>query len=170
VPVIAVRSIESYLRLYDKQVVMMGGLYSSRTALEEEKIPILSDLPFIGELFTGKNHAREVIQLVFFVKIHIVSPDDVLYGFMYDPNEQMVDSERVADLVVDDPESKPKHEKAVVGLVDEMVASFNKTWLPASNERKKRDAMSENNGNSDNGTENKNSSAAPDAQPQQKKD
>lgn len=141
VPVISVRSIESYLRMQDRQVVMLGGLYSNRDTLQEERIPVLSDIPFLGELFTGKNHAREVIQLVFFVKIHIVSPDDVLYGFMYDPNEQMVDSERVADLVVDDPETKPKHEKAIVGLVDEMVASFNKTWMPASNERKKRDNM-----------------------------
>ena len=54
----------------------------------------------------------------------------------------MIDSERVADIVVDDPETKPKHEKAIVGLVDEMISSFNKTWMPASNERKKREAMS----------------------------
>lgn len=143
VPVISVRSIESYLRMQDRQVVMLGGLYSNRDTLQEERVPVLSDIPFLGELFTGKNHAREVIQLVFFVKIHIVAPDDTLYGFMYDPNEQMIDSERVADLVVDDPETKPKHEKAIVGLVDEMISSFNKTWMPASNERKKREAMSD---------------------------
>ncbi|MBR2723023.1 MAG: hypothetical protein IKB77_01725, partial [Lentisphaeria bacterium] len=125
------------------QVVMLGGLYSNRDTLQEERVPVLSDIPFLGELFTGKNHAREVIQLVFFVKIHIVAPDDTLYGFMYDPNEQMIDSERVADIVVDDPETKPKHEKAIVGLVDEMISSFNKTWMPASNERKKREAMSD---------------------------
>ncbi len=139
VPVISVRSIESYLRMQNKQVVMLGGLYSNRDTLQEERIPVLSDIPFIGELFTGKNHSREVIQLVFFVKIHIISPDDVLYGFMYDPNEQMNDSERVADLVVDNPEVKPKREKAVVGLIDEMVDSLNKSWAPVSDERKKRE-------------------------------
>ena len=169
VPVISIRSIESHLRMQDRQVVMLGGLYSNRDTLQEERIPVLSDIPFLGELFTGKNHAREVIQLVFFVKIHIVSPDDVLYGFMYDPNEQMVDSERVADLVVDDPESKPKHEKAVVGLVDEMVSSFNKSWLPASNERKKREAMSENDNNSDEKTDSKDNAAVPAAQAAEKK-
>ena len=141
VPVISVRSIESYLRMQDKQVVMLGGLYSNRDTLQEERIPILSDLPFIGELFTGKNHAREVIQLVFFVKVHIVPPEDVLYGFMYDPNEQMHDSERVADLVVDSPEIKPKREKAIVGLVDEMVQSLDKSWEPVSKERKKREDL-----------------------------
>ena len=141
VPVISIRSIESHLRMQNRQVVMLGGLYSNRDTLQEERIPILSDIPLIGEIFTGKNHAREVIQLVFFVKIHIVSPDDVLYGFMYDPNEQMNDSERVADLVVDNPEAKPKHEKAVVGLIDEMVQSLDKTWEPASTERKKRENL-----------------------------
>lgn len=144
VPVISVRSIESYLRMQNRQVVMLGGLYSNRDTLQEERIPVLSDLPLIGEIFTGKNHAREVIQLVFFVKIHIVSPDDVLYGFMYDPNEQMQDSERVADLVVDDPATKPKHEKAIVGLVDEMISSLDKSWQPVSNERKKREGAAEN--------------------------
>ena len=139
VPVISVRSIESYLRMQNKQVVMLGGLYSNRDTLQEERIPVLSDIPLIGEIFTGKNHAREVIQLVFFVKVHIVSPDDVLYGFMYDPNEQMNNSEKVADLVVDNPEIKPKREKAIVGLVDEMVQSLDKSWEPVSTERKKRE-------------------------------
>ena len=139
VPVISVRSIESYLRMQNKQVVMLGGLYSNRDTLQEERIPVLSDIPLIGEIFTGKNHAREVIQLVFFVKVHIVSPDDVLYGFMYDPNEQMNNSEKVADLVVDNPDIKPKREKAIVGLVDEMVQSLDKSWEPVSNERRKRD-------------------------------
>ena len=143
VPVISVRSIESYLRMQDKQVVMLGGLYSNRDTLQEERIPVLSDIPFLGEIFTGKNHAREVIQLVFFVKVHIVPPEDVLYGFMYDPNEQMNDSERVADLVVDSPEIKPKREKAIVGLVDEMVQSLDKSWAPVSNERKKREGLVE---------------------------
>lgn len=143
VPVISVRSIESYLRMQNKQVVMLGGLYSNRDTLQEERIPVLSDIPLIGEIFTGKNHAREVIQLVFFVKVHIVSPDDVLYGFMYDPNEQMNDSEKVADLVVDNPEIKPKREKAIVGLVDEMVQSLDKSWQPVSNERKKRDSQND---------------------------
>ena len=146
VPVISVRSIESYLRMQNRQVVMLGGLYSNRDTLQEERIPVLSDIPLIGELFTGKNHSREVIQLVFFVKVHIVSPDDVLYGFMYDPNEQMLDSEKVADLVVDNPENKPKHEKAVVGLIDEMVSSLDKSWEPNSNERRRRDGtLPENN-------------------------
>ena len=62
---------------------------------------------------------------------------------MYDPNEQMNDSERVADLVVDSPEIKPKREKAIVGLVDEMVQSLDKSWAPVSNERKKREGLVE---------------------------
>ena len=58
---------------------------------------------------------------------------------MYDPNEQMNNSEKVADLVVDNPDIKPKREKAIVGLVDEMVQSLDKSWEPVSNERRKRD-------------------------------
>lgn len=60
VPVISARSVETHLRMQDKQVVMMGGLYNSRNTLQQQRVPILSDLPYIGELFTGKNESKEV--------------------------------------------------------------------------------------------------------------
>ena len=51
-----------------------------------------------------------------------------------------------------------------------MVSSFNKTWLPSSDERKKRDAMSEDAENTDSKPENKKSEPAPAVQVQQKKE
>ena len=119
VPVIAVRSIESYLRLYDKQVVMMGGLYSSRTALEEEKIPILSDLPFIGELFKGKNATKEVTQLIFFLKVHIIPAEKDQNGILYNPYSSAKNSELYGDLL-QNAKSNPAHESAVSTLLKDM--------------------------------------------------
>ena len=119
VPVIAVRSIESYLRLYDKQVVMMGGLYSSRTALEEEKIPILSDLPFIGELFKGKNATKEVTQLIFFLKVHIIPAEQDQNGILYNPYSSAKSSELYGDLL-QNAKSNPAHESAVRTLLKDM--------------------------------------------------
>ncbi len=84
VPVISARSVETHLRMHDKQVVMMGGLYSQRTALQQERIPIISDLPFIGELFTGKNETKEITQLLFLLKVHIIPPEQIPSGIFYD--------------------------------------------------------------------------------------
>ena len=119
VPVIAVRSIESFLRLYDKQVVMMGGLYSSRTALEEEKIPILSDLPLLGELFKGKNATKEVTQLIFFLKVHIIPAEKDQNGVLYNPYNTATTSELYGDMLQSS-KSNPLHESAMINFFKDM--------------------------------------------------
>ena len=93
VPVISVRSVETYLRLLDKQVAMMGGLYSSSDTLQQERVPILSDIPLIGELFTGKNKTKEVRQLIFFIKVHILVPEEHPEATFYDPDRTAKQSE-----------------------------------------------------------------------------
>ena len=74
VPVISIRNLETTLTLRDGEVIMMGGLYSNRTSMQEERTPLLSDIPYIGELFTSKNREQEVVQLVFFMRVHILRP------------------------------------------------------------------------------------------------
>lgn len=133
VPVIAVRSIESYLRLYDKQVVMMGGLYSSRTALEEEKIPILSDLPLLGELFKGKNATKEVTQLIFFLKVHIIPAEKDQNGILYNPYNTAIGSELYGDMLQSS-KSNPLHESAMINLFKDMGNT-----VPGREEEKRED-------------------------------
>ena len=133
VPVIAVRSIESYLRLYDKQVVMMGGLYSSRTALEEEKIPILSDLPLLGELFKGKNATKEVTQLIFFLKVHIIPAEKDQNGILYNPYNTAMTSELYGDMLQSS-KSNPLHESAMINLFKDMGDT-----IPGKQEEKRED-------------------------------
>ncbi|MBR2373172.1 MAG: hypothetical protein IKA87_02970 [Lentisphaeria bacterium] len=135
VPVIAVRSIESYLRLYDKQVVMMGGLYSSRTALEEEKIPILGDLPFLGELFKGKNATKEVTQLIFFLKVHIIPAEKDHNGILYNPYSTAKTSELYGDML-QSAKSNPLHESAMINLFKDMGDT-----LPGKKEEKREKFM-----------------------------
>lgn len=100
VPVISARSVETHLRMQDRQVVMMGGLYSNRTALQQERIPIISDFPYVGELFTGKNETKEITQLVFFLKVHIIPPDRVASGVFYDFDRNAKVSETLSKIVV----------------------------------------------------------------------
>jgi type II secretory pathway component GspD/PulD (secretin) len=99
VPVISIRSVETYLRMQNKQVVIMGGLYNSRSSIQQERIPVLSDIPLIGELFTAKNESTEVTQLVFFLKVHIIPPNTVPSGVYYDPDKHGEFSERLGDIV-----------------------------------------------------------------------
>jgi len=87
VPVISIRSISSYLRLADGQIVIMGGLYTNRNSIQQERIPFLSDIPYLGELFTSKYTEKEILQLLFFLRVRILTPNDMADGVLFDPEE-----------------------------------------------------------------------------------
>lgn len=122
VPVISVRSVETHLRMQNKQVVMMGGLYNSSNTLQQQRVPILSDIPFIGELFTGKNLSKEVTQLIFFLKIHIISPEQAASGLFYDPDRNAQLSEKLGN-AVENLESFPPRKTSLENLADELLES-----------------------------------------------
>lgn len=119
VPVISARSVETHLRMQDKQVVMMGGLYNSRDTLQQQRIPVLSDLPLIGELFTGKNESKEVTQLIFFLKIHIISPDQAASGVFYNFDRTGKISEKLGE-IVENADSIPLHRTSVENFGEEL--------------------------------------------------
>lgn len=73
-PIISVRNIDTTLNVRDGGIVMMGGLYSSRDIESEERVPVLSSIPFLGKLFTGSRISQEQVQLVFLLKVTVV-PD-----------------------------------------------------------------------------------------------
>ena len=116
---ISARSVETHLRMQDKQVVMMGGLYNSRDTLQQQRIPVLSDLPLIGELFTGKNESKEVTQLIFFLKIHIISPDQAASGVFYNFDRSGKISEKLGE-IVENADSIPLHRTSVENFGEEL--------------------------------------------------
>ena len=99
VPVIAIRNIETELTLKDGQVVMLGGLYTSRDISSAERTPFLSDLPLIGDMFSGKNVEKEVTQLIFFLKISILAQEDLSDGLIYDPGLQAEQIRKMGNII-----------------------------------------------------------------------
>jgi len=75
-PVISVRNIDTKLNVGSGGVVMMGGLYSSKNIESEQKVPYLSEIPLLGNLFRSTTQEAIDIQLVFLLKVTIV-PDAV---------------------------------------------------------------------------------------------
>jgi type II secretory pathway component GspD/PulD (secretin) len=62
------------VRVRSGTTVVMGGLVQDSSTSTERKIPILSDLPLLGKLFTGKDKETDRTELVFFLTPRIV-PD-----------------------------------------------------------------------------------------------
>lgn len=95
-PIISVRNIDTTLNVRDGGVVMMGGLYSSRDIEREERVPVLSSIPFLGKLFTGSKVSEEQVQLIFLLKVTVV-PDSsgTVLGNLDKTKEEMKGAARV---------------------------------------------------------------------------
>lgn len=75
IPVVNVQEMDSVIKVGSGQAVVMGGLLQDRTAAEDKGVPILSEVPLIGNAF--KNHGDEVskTELVVFLKATIIDAD-----------------------------------------------------------------------------------------------
>lgn len=107
-PHVAIRKVQSTLTLSDGQVIMLGGLYSDKETVNEERTPFLSDIPYIGEFFTAKNSSRELVQLIFFLRITILTPDDIASSVIYDPGAQAQEVRQIGVAVQESEEIFPK--------------------------------------------------------------
>jgi general secretion pathway protein D len=122
VPVLAVRNIDTELALKDGQIIILGGLYLNNETESSERVPFLSDLPFIGELFTGKNVTKSRTQLLFFLKVNILSSDEIADGIIYDPGKQAEDLRKIGDAVKKSKNIFPDRGKTTLeNLKEEMI-------------------------------------------------
>lgn len=120
VPFISVRSIKTNIKLEDGQVIVMGGLYSNRESIQQDRIPFLSDIPFLGELFTSKYREKELIQLLFFLRVRILTPDDLADGILFDPDVVAGESSAIGDIIRNS-ESLPKLEGTLNQIKHEFI-------------------------------------------------
>ncbi|MDA3924481.1 MAG: hypothetical protein PF904_07275 [Kiritimatiellae bacterium] len=89
-PIISVRNIETKLNVKDGGVVMMGGLYSSKDIENEEKVPFLGDIPWIGFLFRSKSTDKAQVQLVFLLRVSIIHDTPEMYLKNIDATQEEV--------------------------------------------------------------------------------
>jgi len=76
-PIIGTRKINTVIRLKDGETNLLAGLYQSDESESEDKIPLLSDIPLIGRLFTSKYKDRQTVDLVLTLTPHIVRFPDI---------------------------------------------------------------------------------------------
>lgn len=71
-PVINVRSADTVVVTPDGQTVIIGGLMSKTKASSESKIPLLGDIPYLGNLFKRRTSTGQDTELMIFLTPHIV--------------------------------------------------------------------------------------------------
>ena len=72
VPVIQVREIESVLQINSGDTAIIGGLMQDTKNDTTKGVPILSDIPFIGGLFSYEDDLREKSELIVFIRPVVV--------------------------------------------------------------------------------------------------
>ncbi|WP_412479712.1 type II secretion system secretin GspD [Azonexus sp. IMCC34839] len=66
------RSLESSVLVDDGATIVLGGLIKDDLSVDEEKVPVLGDLPFIRNLFRYQNRSRKKTNLMVFLRPRII--------------------------------------------------------------------------------------------------
>ena len=66
------RQIASVIKVKDGEHAILGGLIFSKTGFKTNKLPLLGDLPFLGEVFKREEKINTVEELVLIITPHII--------------------------------------------------------------------------------------------------
>jgi MSHA type pilus biogenesis protein MshL len=68
VPQIRTREIESVMRVPSGSIAILGGLMEDKLDLQNQRVPLVGQIPLAGELFNGRNNAARKSELVIFLR------------------------------------------------------------------------------------------------------
>ncbi len=73
-PDFTVRQVVTTVNVWDNQTVVLGGLISSTVNSTKSKVPMLGDIPLLGQLFQSQSKTTDRKNLMIFVTATIVDP------------------------------------------------------------------------------------------------
>ena len=71
-PIIATRSADTSVSLGSDQTVVLGGIMKETSTNRISKIPILGDIPVVGQLFRNKSKVTGKTELMVFLRPRVV--------------------------------------------------------------------------------------------------
>jgi|GEM_PF-823738 len=80
-PIINIREADTNVTINDGDTIVIGGLISSYTVDEEDKIPLLGDIPILGYLFKEEHTQLKKTNLLIFITARIVTDDMELSNY-----------------------------------------------------------------------------------------
>jgi MSHA type pilus biogenesis protein MshL len=93
IPEIQVREIESILKINHGDIAVIGGLMQDTTNQTKKGVPVLSQLPLVGDLFSYRDDQYEKTELVIFLR-PVVVKDASLSGDLRDYRVYLPDSQQ----------------------------------------------------------------------------
>jgi general secretion pathway protein D len=82
VPITSTRELNSDVVVQNGQTVIIGGLIGTKTLKSMTGVPVLSDIPLIGNLFKYKHKEKEKTNLFIFITPYVISSPEQLEKIM----------------------------------------------------------------------------------------
>lgn len=80
IPELSVQEIDSVIQLRSGQPIVMGGLLEDRAVATEGGVPVLSELPLLGQAFRTQDDQIVKTELVILLKATIIDPSDTIHA------------------------------------------------------------------------------------------
>jgi len=71
-PIITKRTAETTVTVFDGQTIVIGGLISDRFERRDRKVPLLGDIPFLGNLFRSMTEETTKTELLIVLTPHVI--------------------------------------------------------------------------------------------------
>jgi general secretion pathway protein D len=88
-PITNRRAIESNVLVDDGQIVVLGGLIEDKVSGGEQKVPLVGDIPVIGQMFRYDNRKREKTNLLVFLRPVVLRDANAAHDLTNDRYEQI---------------------------------------------------------------------------------
>jgi len=76
-PEIGRRDIDTHIKVYDGETIVLGGMVSNRNVYRDDKWPIIGNIPLVGRLFTSQLAFTEQTNLLIFLTARLINNDGV---------------------------------------------------------------------------------------------
>ena len=80
IPEVNIQEIDTVIKVHSGQPIVMGGLLQDRITNNQEGIPVLGEVPVIGNAFKNNSSSISKTELVIFLKATLLdSPGDTIH-------------------------------------------------------------------------------------------
>lgn len=79
IPIITTRKTMSTVSIKSGFTLAIGGLIDRQTSTEDNKVPVLGDIPFMGRLFKSSQNSLDMRNLIIFITAKVLNPDGSTY-------------------------------------------------------------------------------------------
>jgi type II secretory pathway component GspD/PulD (secretin) len=93
-PRFSTRTAQTQVMIKDNQTIAIGGLMKETKTKYYSKVPLLGDIPLLGELFKKTEDGTEATDLLIFVTVRLIKDDEDDMGEMKKAEKRAVYGER----------------------------------------------------------------------------